>query len=166
MKRAFSLVELMMVVALLGILAAMAMPQFQSYTTNAKASTAKANLRVLRSAIELYTAHHAGIPPGYQDGNPLNVPSFTVMIDQLKKATTQQGAIAQLGTVGYDRGPYLKTSPENPFNSRNDAKMITNNQDFPQNATGQFGWIYHAESKTIRLDWPGTDKQGVPYYDY
>ncbi len=155
-----------MVVALLGILAAMAMPQFQSYTTNAKASTAKANLRVLRSAIELYTAQHGGIPPGYQDGNPLAVPNLTVMMDQFKKATTQQGAIAEIGTPGYDRGPYLKISPENPFNYKTDSKMLTNNQNFPNNATGQFGWIYHADTKTIKLDWPGTDKHGVRYYDY
>jgi type II secretory pathway pseudopilin PulG len=156
----------MMVVALLGILAAMAFPHFQSHTTDAKATTAKANLRVLRSAIELYTAQHSGVAPGYQDGNPLTAPNQTVMMDQLKKATTQQGAIAQLGTVGYDRGSYLKSSPENPFNSRTDTKMLTNNEDFPQNATGQFGWIYHAASKTIKLDWPGLDKEGVSYYDY
>ena len=166
MKRAFSLVELMMVVALLGILAAMAFPQFQSNTTDAKATTAKANLRVLRSAFELYTAQHNGVAPGYLDGNPLAVPNQTVMMNQLEKATTSAGAIAELGTVGYDRGPYLKRSPENPFNSRTDTKMLTNNEDFPQNATGQFGWIYHAATKTIKLDWPGTDKHGVRYYDY
>ena len=166
MKRAFSLVELMMVVALLGILAAMAFPHFQSHTTDAKATTAKANLRVLRSAIVLYTAQHNGVAPGYQDGNPLTAPNQTVMMDQLKKATTQQGAIAEIGTPGYDRGPYLKSSPENPFNSKTDNKMLTNNEDFPQQATGQFGWIYHAATKTIKLDWTGLDKGGVSYYDY
>ena len=166
MKRAFSLVELMMVVALLGILAAMAFPQFQSHTTEAKATTAKANLRVLRSAIELYTAQHSGVAPGYPDGNPLTVPNQTVMMDQLKKATNSHGAIAELGTPGFDRGPYLKSSPENPFNYKTDSKMLLNNQDFPQNATGQFGWIYHAATKTIKLDWTGLDKEGVSYYDY
>lgn len=166
MKRAFSLVELMMVVALLGILAAMAFPQFQSHTTDAKSTTAKANLRVIRSAIELYTAQHSGVAPGYPDGNPLTVPSQTVMMDQLTKATTDQGAIAELGTVGYDRGPYLKIFPENPFNSRTDSKTLMNNQDFPLEATGQFGWIYHAATRTIKLDWPGTDSKGIDYYDY
>jgi len=71
MKRAFSLVELMIVVAVLGIMAAIVVPQFQSYSTQAKEAVAKDSLRLLRGAIELYTGRHGGVPPGYKDDDPL-----------------------------------------------------------------------------------------------
>lgn len=28
------------------------------------------------------------------------------------------------------------------------------------------GWLYNPDTKEIRLDWPGTDKDGVRYCDY
>ena len=62
MKTGFSLVELIIVVAVLGIMAAIVVPQFQNQSTKAKEAVAKEGLRILRSAIELYTAQHSGIP--------------------------------------------------------------------------------------------------------
>jgi general secretion pathway protein G len=61
MKRGFSLVELMIVVAVLGIMAAIVVPQFQSHSIEAKIAVAKDNLRILRSAIDLYTAQHGSL---------------------------------------------------------------------------------------------------------
>ena len=63
MKRAFSIAELMIVLAVLGILAAIVVPHFRSYTTQAKEAVAKDHLRLLRSAIELYAVQHHGVPP-------------------------------------------------------------------------------------------------------
>ena len=71
MKRAFSLVEILIVVAVLGILAAIALPTFQGYIVEAKEAAAKDNLCILRSAIELYAAQHDGVPPGIPGGRPI-----------------------------------------------------------------------------------------------
>jgi len=77
-RRGLSVAELMIVVAVLGIMAAIVVPQFQSYSTQAKKAVAKDGLRMLRSAIELYTAQHSGIPPGYENDDPSTVPvSYT-----------------------------------------------------------------------------------------
>ena len=65
MKKAFTLVEILIVVAILGILATIALPTFQSHPQEAKESAAKDNLRILRNAIELFTAQHNDVPPGY-----------------------------------------------------------------------------------------------------
>jgi hypothetical protein len=56
--------------------------------------------------------------------------------------------------------------PQNPFNKRQDIRMIGNSETFPQNPTNQFGWVYQPATKTIRLDWKGVDKSGIPYYQY
>jgi len=148
MKTGFSLVELMIVVAVLGILAAIVVPQFQGYATQARGAVAKDSLRILRSAIELYTARHSSIPPGYKNDNPQNPPSSSDFYQQLVV------------------GRYLSEMPENPFNKREDLRMIGNAEIFPQNPTGQFGWIYQPATKTIKLDWPGIDKSAIPYYEY
>jgi len=149
MKQAFSIVELIIVVAILGILAAMVMPQFQSHATQAKEAAAKDNLRVLRSAIELYAAKHTGVAPGYKDNDPTTTPSS----DYFRRQTTVDSH-------------YFVKMPLNPFNRLDTVKMIGISEGFPAEASGNFGWIYKPATETIRLDWPGVDKDGIRYYDY
>jgi type IV pilus assembly protein PilE len=55
-SRGFTLVELMIVVAILGILAAIAIPTYRNYVSSAKRSEAKANLETLRLLEEQYFA--------------------------------------------------------------------------------------------------------------
>jgi prepilin-type N-terminal cleavage/methylation domain-containing protein len=149
MIKAFSVVELVIVVAVLGILAAIVVPHFQGHATEAKEAVAKDNLRVLRGAIELYAAQHSGVSPGYKDDNPRSTPSETYFIDQTAA-----------------KGDYLRKMPKNPFNNLDTMKVLANGQAFPAEATGESGWVYKPATKTIRLDWPGTDDSGLRYYDY
>ncbi len=53
-KRAFTLIELLIVVAIIGILAAIAVPNFLNAQVRAKVSRALADLRSIRSAMEMY----------------------------------------------------------------------------------------------------------------
>ncbi len=166
MKKAFSLVELMIVVAVLGILAAIVVPQFQSHATQAKESAAKSDLRTLRSAIELYTVQHNGIPPGYPNGDVTAQPSDQTFIQQLCWSSNQSGQTSQQPAAGFGLGPYIRSFPENPFNNASSVKMVGNSEEIPANATGNLGYIYQPAIKTIKLDWPGTDNAGIRYYDY
>ena len=148
MKTGFSLAELMIIAAILGILAAIVLPQFQSNTTEAREVAARQNIHILRAAIELYAARHNGVPPGYPLNNPSNPPQQEVVKTHL---------------VG---GQYISDLPINPFNNKPTIRMIANGADLPPGATGEYGWIYKPQTKTIRLDWPGRDKTGTRYYDY
>ena len=164
MKKAFTLVEILIVVALLGILAAIALPALKGNIRQAKESAAKENLRVLRNAIELYAPQHNDFPPGYKNGtfDPLQ----TTVTRQLCWATTPEGVYAPLGTAGYPLGPYLSAIPTNPFNNKSTITILSSGASFPDPPTGTTGWIYKPSTKTIRLNYPSTDSEGVKYYDY
>jgi len=147
--KAFSIVELMIVVAVLGILAAIVVPKLPSYATEAKTAAARSNLRVLRCAIELYASQHRGVPPGYPNNDPMASPTSLEFYRQL----------------AVERN-YIRKISDNPFNGKNTLLIIGNNGAFPAEARGTYGWIYQPATKTIRLDWPGVDNEGIRYYDY
>lgn len=60
----------------------------------------------------------------------------------------------------------MQTMPSNPFNKLDTIRIVADGAEFPADGTGEFGWIYRAGTQSIRLDWPGTDREGVRYYDY
>ena len=65
-QKGFTLIELMIVVAIIGILAAIAIPNFLNYQCKAKQSEAKSNLGTIRSMQEAYFAEYdtyQGIAP-------------------------------------------------------------------------------------------------------
>src|SRR5688572_24946408 len=95
-KTGFTLVEILIVVIILGILAAIVIPQFTNASTEARWSSTASLLQTLRSQIELYKLQHG-------DTLPDLVTDWTPMTQQ-----TVYGAATF--------GPYMQQTPKNPMN--------------------------------------------------
>ena len=61
-QRAFTLIEILVVVVILGILAAVVIPQFTNARVDASVSTVKSQLQTVRGQIEVYKARHSALP--------------------------------------------------------------------------------------------------------
>ena len=166
MKRkpsAFTLVEVMIVVTLLGILSALVLPTFQGNTTEAKESAAKGNLRAIRTQISLYKLHHDGSFPGYIGG---------VLQDAATAMAQLTGTSAADGTYStskkqagiYIHGPYLVDLPPNAFNG--EESFVFSNDFATDAGTAAGGWLYNPATGEIRLNHSGTDSKGKNYHEY
>ena len=62
-QKGFTLIELMIVVAIIGILAAIALPKFADMLEKSREGATKGNLTAIRSAMNMYTADQAGAWP-------------------------------------------------------------------------------------------------------
>ncbi len=164
--RAFTLVEILIVVVLLGVLAAVVIPTVANSTTSAKGSALAADLQLLRRVILVYKTQHLEVGPGYPDGDTTQAPIEQAFIDQATMASNANGQTAPAGTAGFNRGPYMSKIPVNPFNGKTTVEMLADGQAFPANADDSHGWIYKAATSETRADNTGTNLNGKLYYDY
>jgi prepilin-type N-terminal cleavage/methylation domain-containing protein len=149
MRKAFSIAELVIVAAIIGILAALVIPTLHSHSMEAKEAASREDLQLLRGAIELYAARHAGVPPGYADNKLSSEPTAECFRNQI---TVEDRCLLQI--------------PENPFNNLSSVRIVGNEEPFPTEATGHDGWVYQPATKIIRVDWLGSDGHAIRYFDY
>lgn len=127
MKKGFTLVEILIVVVILGILAAIVIPQFSSASEEASINRVAQDLQTVRSQIQLYKIQHFGRVPdadrflGHMTGYTLKTTARTA--DDTTTTASTAGAL----------GPYLQQIPSNPFVVEAEAKNT---------AGGTGGWNY------------------------
>jgi general secretion pathway protein G len=160
----FTLVELLIVVIILGILAAVVIPQFTSSTADAQVANLTQNLQAMRSATELYKAQHNNVYPGYPVGG--GTPTAALLKDQMLKASKKDGSTAAPGTTGYGFGPYLKSDlPKNPFNDLNTVMIIADGTAMPTAGDDSTGWVFKPQTGEFRCNSAGNAPDGSRLFD-
>ena len=164
--KAFTLVEILIVVVLLGVLAAIVIPSVARSGITARESALASDVSLLRRFILIYKSHHLEVAPGYPNGDTAAAPSGDVFMEQATLSSNSSGRTAAVGTPGYAYGPYLSRLPVNPLNNLSTVQMVSNDNPFPVAADDSHGWVCKPQTGEIRPDSPGTNDRGIAYYDY
>ncbi len=135
MKKGFTLVEILIVVVILGILAAIVIPQFSSASQEASLNSLKSDLQTVRSQIQLYKIQHLGELP-----TDTNFEAW--MMGYTTKANAWIGDDAVAAATTGAQGPYLQKIPTNPWGGSGINAIV------PTDGTGQ-GWAYDSVLATF-----------------
>jgi general secretion pathway protein G len=111
-KSGFTLVEILIVVIILGILAAIVIPQFTNASTEARNNSMRSTVQSIRSQIELYKVQHSDLYPTTAATDAARADGDWSW-DRLTSRTTPAGAILATGACG----PYMQSIPANTLRS-------------------------------------------------
>ena len=125
--RGLSLIELLIIVAILGILAAIVLPTFSNANETAKASAVSSQISTVKKALILYKTDH-------NDQLPTDAQLITNQWQVLTNSTDINGDV-----TGSDYGPYFQKPP---FNAFADSDVVA--------ADNSAGWQYDSSTGTIQ----------------
>ena len=144
---AFTLIELLIVVAIIAILAAIAVPNFLEAQTRSKVSRTRADMRSVAVAIESYAVDHSKYPWPSRAPNP----GFALPTGGYIGSVYLAGMTTPLS--------YLTSLPKDPFGGK---KMA----DDPYHGAGfntTFEYWYWTEAYTkVQTGWGGPDWWNAP----
>jgi general secretion pathway protein G len=127
-RTGFSLVEIVVVVMILGIIAAIAVPRVWKAVDRADETTVEYSVKVIRDAIDLYATMNQGRLPG-ESGSA----------DDFKA----------------DLRPYVRQFPTNPIMKSSDVRVETSGQPLSGVVGGNEGWLYDNQTGEFIANTPG-----------
>ncbi len=163
-QNAFTLIELLIVVAIIGILAAIAVPNFLNAQVRAKLARGMADMKNMGTAIESFRLDHGFLLVDFwDDDTELGIERITklgVRPFDNSMARTMIQVLAPLTTPT----PYMSSVPRDPFN-----KYAKNTQSSDFGTTSQDSYIYGdkesvypGENHNLKLVLPGVaEKWGL-----
>ena len=136
-RAGFSLIELVIVVVIIGIIGAIAIPRMSSAADNAAKNAVIADRSTLQRAIDLYTTEHEGVLPH------VGAATIKVFYQRLVTKSDLDGTVNASGIYG----PYINGIPLNKING-----LGTIRKDGVAAGANTHGWRYDSVSGTIEAD--------------
>lgn len=136
-RRGFTLVEILIVVVILGVLAAIVVPQFTRASEEAAAGTTIYELEKLRRALDVYMARWDNALPLIEAGN------------------------GTWGPLVAGNGEYLKAAPMNPYVGSNGRVIVLGNGPDVAFQTN-YGWIFDTATGRIWAGGFNADDEPLP----
>ncbi len=150
----FTLVELLIVVIILAILAAIVVPQFTASTDEAREAGIDSTLANMRATLDLYRQQHGEYPA---DGEAVADQAAATMAfwDQLTLFTDDTGATsATKDPTNFPYGPYLHKASL-PTVEGSSTIVISDSAVIPLDVSaGTGGWIYSWETGQFMVNHP------------
>jgi type II secretory pathway pseudopilin PulG len=140
---------LVVVVIIVGLLAAIAIPRFTSAGDSATDSALAADLETLRKAIELYQGEHLG-----------KFPDTARITEQLTQYTDVHGNPSPTKSGAYSYGPYLRTIPGLKVGPNRGRSKVA------AASASDVGWVYDQTNGQITAAAGVNDRRGKPYGEY
>lgn len=145
-QKGFTLIELMIVVAIIGILAAVAIPKFSDMLEKAREGATKGNVGAIKSAITIYYGDQNGTWPTSIDPSSNSVFSkYLSIVPAVKVTHAFSGSTSTL------------SGTSSVLTSTTAAPTLSNTTD---------GWIYNTASGDIWVNNNQTDTRGTAYSSY
>ncbi|HDQ25498.1 MAG TPA: prepilin-type N-terminal cleavage/methylation domain-containing protein [bacterium] len=151
-KKGFTLIELMIVVAIIGVLAAVAVPAFSDMLEKSREGATRGNISAIMGAIRIYISNYTNVPP-----DSLTDQSFRAYLDPI---------------------PAVKvTCPHGQFRLSGKSNEVEISRSLPGQAKGKAvglsafkndtdGWRYDPESGNVWVNNGQKDTRGIDYTFY
>ncbi|MEM1329383.1 MAG: prepilin-type N-terminal cleavage/methylation domain-containing protein [Planctomycetota bacterium] len=148
-QRGFTLVEILIVVVILGILAAIVVPQFSSAADDARAGNLQTQLSTIQNAIELYRAREGAYP---------SMANWNALLGD----TNGDGTFPDTGAT-----QYLKDIPDNPaWNGTTASQSNLVTEGTTGTGAAASGWFFNTGDAQIYASYfdetNGTIVPGTP----
>jgi len=140
-NRGFTLVEILIVVVILGILAAIVIPQFTEASTEAKLSSLCSDLQTARSQLELYKVQHNDVLPLPEAGG--------ATWNRMTQYSDISGNINATKTAVFQYGPYLQKVPVNQFNDLTTVRVEAGGSTA---GAATHGWTLQSDTGAFQAD--------------
>ena len=167
----FTLVELVIVVVILAILAAIVVPQVMGSRRDAGEAGLRSTLSVVRAAVERYAAQHgAKYPAAMADGLGNGAGSEEAFKNQLLLCSDAKGNCSKTQAPGFVCGPYVrKEFPAVPCGDqvgKSTVKVVDTAEPLCADGSAKVGWIYSYKTGEIICNDVSVDGQGKKLSEY